>query len=108
MKWPNSVTLIRHDTSAYNVIRDRKKEDPLYKRYLAARRRDDNSEEARDLARQVQEKFKLGASDSETPLADTEGRQAFEVGVQLASLGELPDVIFVSPYLRAILTLEHI
>ncbi|KKU67904.1 MAG: Phosphoglycerate/bisphosphoglycerate mutase [Parcubacteria group bacterium GW2011_GWA2_47_16] len=108
MKWPNSVTLIRHDTSAYNVLRDKKKDDPLYKRYLAARKRDDNSEEARDLARQVQKQFSLGVSDADTPLADVEGRQGFEVGTALASFHEQPDAIFVSPYKRALMTLEHI
>lgn len=108
MKWPMTVTLIRHDTSAYNVLRDKKKSDPLYSQYLAARKKDDSSEEARDLAHQVQKKFSLGVSDADTPLVDIEGRQAFEVGTALAPLQEQPDVVFVSPYLRAIQTLEHI
>ena len=103
-----SVTFIRHDTSVYNALRDKKKGDPLYVRYLAARKKDDGSEEARDLARQVQKKFNLRVSDADTPLVDIEGRQAFEVGTVLASLHEQPDVVFVSPYLRATQTLEHL
>jgi broad specificity phosphatase PhoE len=108
MKWPQSVTLIRHDTSAYNILRDKKKEDPLYKEFLSSWKKNDDPEKMKALALRVQEKFALSIGDADTPLADAEGRQAFQTGTQLDFFGEIPDVIFVSPYKRALLTLEHI
>ncbi|MBX4189252.1 histidine phosphatase family protein [Candidatus Parcubacteria bacterium] len=107
MKWPAWLMMIRHDTSAYNVLRDKKKSDPLYMKFLEHWERNPDSRETRRLARAVQNKFALGVGDAETDLADAEGRQAFETGRAL-SRGELPDIVFVSPYKRALLTLDHI
>ncbi|MDB5194506.1 MAG: hypothetical protein JWN50_520 [Parcubacteria group bacterium] len=107
MKWPKWLMMIRHDTSAYNALRGKKENDPLYQEFLKYWESDPDSKEARGLARAVQKKFALGVGDAETALADAEGRQAFETGVAL-SRGELPDIVFVSPYKRAVLTLDHI
>lgn len=108
MKWPTTLMLIRHATSAYNVLRDRKAGDPLYQAFLKAWDQDPSSSHTRDLALQVKANFALGMSDAETPLADAEGRQAFETGQHLEQTEEPPDVIFVSPYSRALLTLQHL
>lgn len=102
------MTLIRHDTSVYNILRDKKKEDSLYKEFLSSWEKNDDPEKTKTLALRVQEKFALSIGDANTPLAGTEGRQAFQTGTWLAILGEILDVIFVSPYKRALLTLEHI
>ncbi len=107
MKWPSKITLIRHDTSAYNILKDKKKDHPLYLRFLAARKKSHTSLETQDLARQVQKTFALKTGDADTELADKEGRQAFETGVAFAN-DNLPHVIFVSPYKRAKMTLVHI
>ncbi len=107
MKWPLSITLVRHDTSAYNVLKDKKKDDPLYQQFLLSRKVSRSSQETKALAIQVQQKFALNMGDADTPLADKEGSQAYQTGVAL-SFGQLPDVIFASPYKRALLTLEHI
>lgn len=107
MKWPSSLTLIRHDTSAYNILKDKKAGDEFYKEFRLTWKKDALSEKTRALAQIVYERFSLGVGDANTPLADNEGKQAFKVGVELSS-GVVPDVIFVSPYVRALLTLEHI
>ncbi len=107
MKWPASIMLIRHDTSAYNILRDKKKNDPLYQCFLKEYRENPTGKGAQYWAQKVKEKFALGVSDANTDLADAEGKQAVETGRKLSS-GELPDIIFVSPYLRAVKTLEHI
>lgn len=107
MKWPESLTLIRHDTSAYNVLKEKRKDDPLYLEFLAARKRDSASDETRRLALQVQQKFALNISDANTPLVDEEGMQSVTTGEALGITGKVPDVIFVSPYSRALLTLRH-
>lgn len=108
MKWPLSLTLIRHDTSAYNVLREKKKDHPLYQEFLAARKKDGGSRETKQLALQVWQHFALNVSDANTPLVDVEGRQSFATGGALRQFfPKPPDVVFVSPYKRALLTLEH-
>lgn len=108
IKWPLWIMLIRHDVSAYNVLREQKRGNKLYQRFLEAYKRDKGAADTRALAQEVYEKLALGMGDSRTPLADTEGRRALEVGKALKQEGDLPDVIFVSPYLRTKLTLKHI
>lgn len=98
--------LIRHDTSAYNVLKDAKKHDGIYAEFLAAWERDPDAEETRALALLVKEKFSLGVGDSDTPLADAEGSQARATGERLAETAEPPDVIYVSPYKRTLATLD--
>lgn len=108
MKWPSSLMLIRHDTSAYNVLKDAKRNDGMYAEFLAAWERDPESEETVALAKDVRKKFALGVGDSDTPLADAEGRQARATGERLAAEFELPDVVYVSPYMRTLETLRHL
>lgn len=107
--------LVRHDTSEYNVLRDRKKNDPEYQRFLELF--EEASKGVRDhrqeyellcLAESIHKRFALGKGDAETALADPEGRQAFETGEALRARTPLrPHVIFVSPYHRAKETLRH-
>ncbi len=113
MKWPVELVLIRHDVSAYNVLRDKKAKNPLYRAFLKAWEKNPESAETRRLARAVQKKFALNIGDANTPLADTTGRRPLEVGMKLAEMwmgGEIgmPDAIFVSPYLRTMETLRHL
>lgn len=109
MKWPASVTFMRHDTSNYNVLAAKKKADPLYGRFMEAWNADRDSMQTRDLALEVKAKFALKMSDADTELADLEGRQAFETGEALAANGHpVPDIIYVSPYVRTKETLRHL
>ena len=108
MKWPASLTLIRHDTSAYNVLRDAKKKDDLYAEFLAAWEKEPDAERTCELAREVQKRFALGVGDSDTPLADAEGKQAKVTGEKMAEEFEAPEVIYVSPYVRTLETLRHL
>lgn len=108
MKWPNTLTLIRHDTSAYNVLRDLKKDNPTYARFLAEWEKDFCSPATVQLAQEVQALFSLNVGDSATPLADGGGEQARRTGARLRESHELPDIIFVSPYRRTLQTLAHL
>lgn len=108
IKWPTWLMLIRHDTSEFNMLKNIKEKDPLYKKYLAAREKDDSSNESILLAKLIMEKFSIKESDAETKLADKDGKQAYRTGIVLAKDFELPDVVFVSPYLRTLETLRHI
>jgi len=109
IKWPEWIMLIRHDVSAYNILKEQKKGIELYQRFLEAWHRDKAAADTRALAEQVYGKLALGIGDAKTPLADSEGRRAWEVGKALKKEGNPPpDVIFVSPYKRTLMTLRHI
>ncbi len=108
MKWPKSLMLVRHDYSAYNALKYQKNADSLYQQFLAAFQTDLASEETRRLAEEVKEKYALGTGDFNTPLAENAGVQAVKTGEELGKHTEVPDVIFVSPYRRALATLDHL
>lgn len=108
MKWPKSLMLIRHDTSKYNILRVKKAEDILYQKFLESWNKDWQSSKTIKLAKEVMAKFSLGVGDANTLLADPEGRQAYETGVALSKEYPTPDVVFVSPYKRTKLTLDHL
>lgn len=106
MKWPESLTLVRHDSSAYNVLKPQKEKDPLYNTFQKAYEKNPDSDEAHRLAIEVAEHFALGFGDHDTPLAPDAGSQAKIVGEKLKNIIGIPDAIFVSPYKRTHLTLE--
>lgn len=108
MKWPKSLTIIRHGESAYNVLRAQKEDDALYKEFKIAFEKDYQSPQTIELAKQVQKKFTLGVSDYDTPLTEEGIRQARETGRNLLDNMFLPDVVFVSPYLRARQTFKYL
>jgi broad specificity phosphatase PhoE len=109
MKWPISLMLIRHDTSAYNVLKDKKSTDSIYEEFLREYEKDHTSEETKKFASEVEKKFSLGICDADTPLVDEEGLKAFQTGVKLRAEGTpVPEIIFVSPYKRTRMTFEHL
>lgn len=119
MKWPTSVAIIRHGESAYNVLKQIKKdgssafgafEDRFWKEYKTACDEHWVSEELRTLAAaargELADTFSQG--DYLTPLTDEGIRQARETGARLMRHVSAPDVIYVSPYVRTRHTLECI
>lgn len=108
MKWPESLTLIRHDTSAYNALKKVKEEDPLYQTFRRSFEDNPESDRTLKLAMEVKDMFTLNLGDHNTPLAKDAGWQAKATGEKLRSLIKIPDIIFVSPYLRTQLTLERL
>lgn len=107
MKWPDLLMLIRHDTSAYNVLKAQKEKDPLYQDFVRAFTQDHRSEETKCLAEKVRAKYALTMGGHATPLVDENGTKAFQTGGALKKDGVLPDVIFVSPFERTLETLRH-
>ncbi len=110
MKWPESVTIIRHGESAYNALKALKNADPLYAEFKRAHsRRAKDPELARALVDKLLEvgTFILGVSDRDTPLTERGQQQAEVTGAKLKDRIRLPDVILVSPYKRTHQTLGH-
>lgn len=107
MKWPSSLTLIRHGQSTYNILREAKEKDPEYKAFRQAFENDHRSAEARDLAERMRLKYALQTSDYDTQLTRKGLLQAFNTGRQLQQeIIRVPDVIFCSPYRRTKSTLD--
>jgi len=45
MKWPEELTLIRHDESEYNILKAKKEADPLYIEFIKEFEKDHLSSE---------------------------------------------------------------
>jgi broad specificity phosphatase PhoE len=108
MKWPLSITLIRHGQSTYNELRQRKLSDPLYQKFIEEYGRGDSANLVA-LAQKLRIKFALNVSDYDTPLSEIGHWQARQTGLLLSKNGAaVPDVILVSPYVRTRETLEEL
>lgn len=105
MKWPAYLTLIRHDVSAYNQMKCAKQTNEDYQKFVEQFEKDCESPITKALAQEAWDIYALGKGDHNTPLAN-DGIQARKVGESLRKELELPDVIFVSPYLRTKETLR--
>lgn len=106
MKWPETLTLIRHDESGYNRSKKEKESDVLYSSFKRAYNKNPDSDEARRLAIDVVGKYSVLVGDHNTPLAPDAGWQAKEMAQNLKLLVPIPDIIFVSPYERTHRTLD--
>lgn len=101
MKWPTYLMMIRHDVSEYNVLKSQKEADPLYRFFARLFDSGHDGLLTRFLARQLWRKYSLNCSDAATPLVDIKAARACATGRRLRKEFSPPDVIFVSPYLRA-------
>lgn len=109
MKWPTSLTLIRHGQSAYNVLRAQKQNDTLYREFQALYAHGHTGDRMRWLAQKIKKKYALGVGDYETPLTPEGERQAVITGAKLHEAGTTPpDVIIYSPYLRTRKTMDFL
>ncbi len=108
MKWPASITMVRHGESAYNALRAAKGKDPEYAEFLRLYEEDYRSPACRSLAETMWVRYGLSTSDYETPLSDAGLRQASRTGAALAAETQFqPDIVLVSPYLRTRQTWEQ-
>lgn len=110
MKWPNTLTVVRHGESAYNILKAKKAADPLYQEFLEAyEHRKSDMAQAKRLAEAVMKNgdLSLRQGDHDTPLTTTGEQQAEITGRKLAELIKLPDIVYVSPYKRTLDTLGH-
>ncbi|MDB5163592.1 MAG: hypothetical protein JWS12_209 [Candidatus Saccharibacteria bacterium] len=109
MKWPESLTVVRHGESAYNALKAAKQANPTYQEFLEAyedRRQDPDRARALAHALLDDETMVLNCGDHDTPLTERGLEQSRKTGKNLSKLIKLPDVIFVSPYDRTNQTLD--
>lgn len=114
MKWPNTLTIIRHGESAYNIAKVRKHEDKEYQKFSVLFQKE--YEKAVDdkwpskklilLAKKVWKKYKIEYRDYNTPLTEAGFKQAAATGASLKKLISIPTVVYFSPYLRTRETLK--
>ena len=111
MKWPKRLTLIRHGESEYNALKILKNQDPTYLEFRHAyENKSEDFERARLLAEAIYKNGQLilQKSDQETPLTKAGSEQALATGKKLSRTIEVPNIIFVSPYLRTYQTLHFL
>lgn len=116
MKWPKTLTFIRHGESKYNELKFKKQNHVDYVRFCElfdrdfVKAKDENwpSEELKVLTKKVWHATSIPMSDYNTPLTKIGFEQAEKVGKNLKEHIEFPDAIYVSPYLRTRQTLESI
>jgi broad specificity phosphatase PhoE len=106
MKWFKQLLLVRHGQSVYNTQRELKEGDPDYLVFREAFDRRPGCQRTWALALEMHDKYKPAHSDHGTPLTSRGHNQARLTGQHMRSLGTLPDIIYISPYLRTRETLE--
>lgn len=116
MKWPNTLTIIRHGESGYNFLSTEKLNSAPYLEFKNkfdsefAIAEDDKwvSPELERLAREVWKMIKLPYSDYDTVLTENGKQQAKETGKKLNTVISLPDIVYLSPYRRTTQTMEYL
>lgn len=110
MKWPEELVIVRHGESEYNALKAKKEEDPFYQEFK--RRYEEIRDwkaplpaELTEMAKEVASRFSLGVSDFHTPVTELGIGQAVKTGSKLKDTIPLPDIIFVSPFVRTRQTL---
>ena len=116
MKWPKTVTIVRHGESGYNILKTIKRDnDSDFSRFKIqfqkefAKAKDENwvSDELLELAKKARKELAktFSRGDYSTPLTKEGVRQAEETGRNLLKHIDPPGFIYVSPYLRTRQTL---
>src|SRR5690606_9631 len=107
MKWPEELTLVRHAESTYNKNRQELIQNSLYQEFLDAYRKDWQSLKTKQLAIKVA--LMLGKNNGEESTSITpKGReQAYTLAQKLKQEINLPDTIYLSPFLRTRETYEQ-
>ena len=117
LKWPRSVTMVRHGYSVANEHRLEKIEGydefrEKFEKELEAltpaihARRLFPSNELREMAARILEKYAPDFNDYDTKLTDEGWRQARVTGKKLPGVAPKPKIIYYSPYQRTRETLE--
>jgi broad specificity phosphatase PhoE len=117
MKWPNSITFIRHGESGYNILNKIKKDENsafskfeklFWRDYELALDENWVSAELKSQAKLARQELFAVFSDGDymTPLTEEGFVQAEKTGEVLSKQIKLPNIIYVSPYLRTRQTLE--
>lgn len=105
MNSPKSVAIIRHAVSEYNFLQQIKLKDGDYQDFLKAYDSDPESERTRALALEMYKKYPVPTNDAQTRLYSDDWRDIVETGANLCQVLELPEIIYVSPFVRTRATL---
>jgi broad specificity phosphatase PhoE len=108
MKWPQQLILVRHAESAYNALKHRMRQDPAYRQFLHNFEHQPMDPSTHSLAEQLHSRYPVRYADMQTPLAPGAGEQARQLGTIMRRQLEIPDVVYVSPYVRTWATLSQI
>ena len=108
MKWPKSITFIRHGQSEYNILKAKKEADPEYRKFVKAFNCDHTSAKTRRLAKNILNRYQSKTGDAETPLTSAGVQQAFVTGARIFEIAPTSHAVLISPYKRTIDTFDQI
>lgn len=108
MEWPSQLTLVRHARSAYNETKHKMSADAQYLEFGTQFVQDPASQKSIDLARSLHATYPSTRADLPTPLAHGGMAESIHLGRYLRATLQLPEVVFVSPYVRTWATLAGI
>lgn len=106
MKYPGSLILIRHAESEANVMQRGKHSDPEFAAFEEAYDKDANSQETLRLAKCIGKRLAYPRGDWALEITEHGKLQAHLTAEGLRREGVRPNVIFLSPYVRALQTYE--
>lgn len=108
MKWPSQLVLIRHAESAYNALKHQMQADPDYQQFKLLYAKNPLDAKTVDLAHILHERYPCQHGDMATPLANGGLEQSQKLGQFLRQNQAMPDLVYVSPYVRTWATLSGI
>jgi broad specificity phosphatase PhoE len=108
MKWPSNLTMIRHAPSNYNGLKTLKEKDRLYQVFKGQFDKNHRSPITKILACYLKNKYALNIGDCDTELGGNAELIAHDTGVGLKETISVPDIIYLSPYLRTKSTYKFI
>lgn len=106
MKYPSSLILIRHAESEANLMQKARHSDPEFVAFEEAYDKDASGNETQRLARLIGRRLAYPRGDWALEITELGRRQAYACAKVLKVEMDIPDIIFLSPYMRALQTYD--
>lgn len=103
---PSELIIVRHGESELNILHAKKREDPVYKKFIEAYKKNPSSLYTKYLANKLKNTYIDPTPDHASPLTNNGILQSEETAIGLKKEIQVPDVIFTSSYTRAMQTLS--
>lgn len=104
---PSELIIVRHGESELNLLHAKKREDPIYKKFREAYKKNPNSLYVKYLANKLKNIYIDPTSDNASLLTDDGILQSKKTAIGLKKEIQVPDIIFTSSYTRAMQTLSY-
>lgn len=101
----SELIIVRHGESELNLLHAKKREDSIYKKFREAYKKNPNSLYTKYLANKLKNIYIDPTPDNASPLTNKGISQSKKTAIGMKKEIQVPDIIFTSPYTRAMQTL---